>query len=66
MGTCCGGESKDMLIVGTKVKNYIKTKEVFSSADVLEALNGAVYAILDKAVERAKANGRKTVQGRDI
>ena len=61
-----GGESKDMLIVGTKVKNYIKTKDVMSSADVLDALNSAVYGLLDKAVERAKANGRKTVQGRDI
>jgi len=59
-------ESKEMLIVGTKVKNYIKAKGVMSSADVLEALNDAVYELLDRAVTRAKENGRKTVQGRDV
>jgi histone H3/H4 len=58
--------SKEMLVVGTKVKNYIKTKGVMSSSDVLDALNDAVHKLLDKAVERAKANGRKTVQGRDV
>ncbi len=59
-------EGKDMLIVGTKVKGYIKTKDLMSAQDVLDSLNAAVYALLDKAVERAKANGRKTVQGRDV
>jgi histone H3/H4 len=55
-----------MLVVGTKVKNYIKGKGVMSSADVLDALNDAVYGLLDQAIARAKANGRKTVQGRDV
>jgi histone H3/H4 len=64
MAAC--GESQEMLIVGTKVKNYIRSKGVMSSADVLDALNMAVYKLLDKAVERAQANGRKTVQGRDV
>jgi len=58
--------AKEMLIVGTKVKSYIKSKGVMSSADVLDALNDAVYELLDRAVKRAQANGRKTVQGRDI
>ncbi len=60
------GDGKEMLIVGTKVKNYIKGKDVMSSSDVLDELNSAVYWMLDKAIERAKANGRKTVQGRDV
>lgn len=64
--TCGECGTPEMLVVGTKVKNYIKAKELMSSADVLDALNGAICALLDKAVERAKANGRKTVQGRDI
>ena len=62
-GSC--GE-KEMLIVGTKVKNYIRSKGVMSSSDVLVALNAALYDLLDKAAERAKANGRKTVQGKDV
>jgi len=66
MAACGESGTKEVLIVGTKVKNYIKAKGVMSSADVLDGLNKAVYALLEKAVERAKANGRKTVQGRDI
>ncbi len=60
----CG--PKEMLIVGTKVKNYVKGKGVMSSSDVQEAINAALYKLLDRAVERAKANGRKTVQARDV
>ena len=64
--TCGSCGEKEMLIVGTKVKNYIKAQDVMSSGDVLIALNDAVYALLDKAVARAKGNGRKTVQGKDV
>ena len=64
--TCGSCGSKEMLVVGTKVKNYIKSKDVMSSADVLDALNAALYCLLDRAIERAQQNGRKTVQGRDV
>ena len=57
---------KETLIVGSKVKSYIKEQGLMSSSDVLDALNGAVYKLLKKAVKRAEANGRKTVQGRDV
>ncbi len=60
----CG--AKEMLLIGTKVKNYVKAKDLMSASDVLDELNKAVYALLDRAVARAKANGRKTVQGRDV
>ncbi len=56
---------KEMLIVGSKVKNHIKSKGLMSSSDLLDAINDAVYAMLDKAVARAEANGRKTVQAKD-
>jgi histone H3/H4 len=58
--------AKEMLLVGSKVKNYIKSKGLMSSADVLDALNEEVHECLDKAVQRAKDNGRKTVQERDV
>ena len=64
--TCGQCGAKETLIVGTKVKNYIKSKDVMSSSDVLDALNDAVYCALEKAIARAKANGRKTVQGKDV
>ncbi len=56
---------KEMLIVGSKVKNYIKSKGLMSSSDLLDAVNDAVYWILNRAVARAEANGRKTVQAKD-
>jgi histone H3/H4 len=57
---------KEQLIVGSKVKNYIKEKDMMSSSDMLDSLNEAVHELLDKAAERAQANNRKTVQAKDI
>jgi len=59
---------RDFLIVKAKVREYIKSKECNTSGDVIDgdALNDALKAILDKAIERAKANGRKTVQTKDL
>jgi hypothetical protein len=56
---------KEMLIVGSKVKNYIKGKGLMSSSDLLDQINQTVYWMLDRAAARAEANGRKTVQGKD-
>jgi len=66
MGDCGCGEKAEMLVVGSKVKNYIKSQGVMSSSDVLGAINCAVYCLLERAVERAKANNRKTVGARDV
>ncbi len=60
------GKGKEMLVVGTKVREHIKKKGLMCSADVLEAINCCVYCCLDRAAERAKENGRKTVQARDV
>jgi len=57
---------KERLLVGTKVKDYVKEQGLMSSADMLDALNECVYSCLDRAIERAKANGRKTLQPRDV
>ena len=60
------GKSKEVLCVGSKVKEYIRSKDMMCSADVLEALNSCIHCCLDQAVCRAEANGRKTVQARDL
>ena len=57
---------KEMLIVGSKVKAYVKSKGLMSSSDLLEAVNDCVYGCLDAAARRASANARKTVQARDV
>lgn len=58
----------DVLFVKSKVREYIKSKNCNTSGDVIDgpALNNAMVDILDKAIARAKANGRKTVQEKDL
>ncbi len=54
------------LVVKSKVKEYIKKKDIRVSGDFFEALNKVVKWKLDKAIERATANGRKTLRGFDL
>ncbi len=58
--------AKENLLVKAKVKDYVKSEGMMSSADMMEAVNECVYECLDRAIERAKANDRKTVQPRDV
>jgi histone H3/H4 len=48
------------------VKNVIKEKGLMCSGEVMDALNDCVHECLAKAAERAKENGRKTVQAKDV
>ena len=60
-------EEKDVLIVASKLKKYIRDKSGMScSADVLEALSDMVRVQANDAIDRARADGRKTVKGRDF
>jgi histone H3/H4 len=57
----------DVLVVASKVRSYIKEKgECNTASETIDALSGAVEKVLDKAIEAAKAQGRKTVMARDI
>ena len=57
----------DILIVVSKLKNYIKARsDMNTSADVSEALSDIVRSYCDQAIEEARAQGRKTVMGRDF
>jgi len=58
--------AKENLLVKAKVKDYVKDKDMMGSSDLVEAVNECVYECLDRAIERAKANDRKTVQPRDV
>jgi len=58
--------AKEPLVVASKVKAYIKSKGMMSSADALAALNDAVYAMLDAATARTEANRRSTVKPQDL
>ena len=56
------------LYVKSKVREYIKANECNTSSGVLDGdtFNGIIIKILDTAIRRAKANGRKTVKARDL
>ena len=62
------GASADVLFVKSKVREYIKSKGCNTSGDLIDgdSLNNAVIEVLDAAINRAKANGRKTVQEKDL
>lgn len=52
------------LIVKSKIKEVVKDLNVAS--EVAEALNEKVANLLKEGAERAKANGRRTLQARDL
>ncbi len=52
------------LIIKSKIKSAVPELNV--SAEVADALNDKVAKILLEASERAKANGRRTLQARDL
>jgi len=59
-------KKKESLIVASKVKAYVKGKKMMTSSDALGALSDRVYDMLDKAIERTKANRRSTVKPQDL
>ena len=65
--TSSGGEGAEVLIVASKLKNYIRGKSgMNTSAAVMEALSNRVRQLCDQAIENAKRDGRKTVMDRDF
>ena len=57
---------KDVLVVSSKVKGYIRGKKMMCSADAIAALSDKVYCIIDSAIARTKANKRSTVKPQDL
>ena len=60
------GSCGEPVIVASKVKAYVKGKDMMSSKDFLCQLNCAILELIDKAAARAKENKRSTVQPRDV
>jgi len=68
MAKKAGGAKPDALFVKSKIREYIKGKGCNTSGDLIDgaSLNDAIIEVLDAAIRRAKANGRKTVQEKDL
>ncbi len=52
------------IIIKSKIKSAVP--ELSVAGEVCEALNKKVLEILNEASKRAKANGRRTLQARDL
>ena len=60
-------EKSEVLVVSSKVKNYIKTNSgLNSSAAIMDILSSKVKELCDQATENAKNDKRKTVKEKDF
>ncbi|MBC7421215.1 MAG: hypothetical protein H7328_10850 [Bdellovibrio sp.] len=59
--------SNEVLVVVSKMKQYIKDlSEMNTSEDVNQMLSDKIRLECEKAIEKARADGRKTVMARDF
>jgi len=60
-------DSNEVLVVASKVKNYIKgSGDMKTSAGVLQVLSDRLRTMCDQEVESDRSDGRKTVLDRDF
>ncbi len=59
-------EEKVNLVVRSNIRKALKDKIANVAEEVEDALNDKVHEMLDRAVERAKANQRRTLHARDL
>jgi hypothetical protein len=59
--------ARDVLIVTSKLKAYVRARSGMNTSDrCVEPLSDAVRELADRAIEKARAEGRKTVLDRDF
>ena len=61
-----GKKAIPMFLVQSKLKEYIASQDCRTAGDAVDALSLEVAVLIDKAVERTKANGRSTVKATDF
>ena len=60
-------EKKDVLVIVSKLKNYIRSvSEMNTAGNVAPRLSDAIRGLCDQAIEKARIEGRKTVMDRDF
>lgn len=65
--TTSGNDNKEVLVVVSKLKNYIRAASgMNTSGSCAEVLSELVRSLCNQAIERAKNDGRKTVMDRDF
>ena len=56
----------EMFVVKSKIRDLAKKKKMNLGGDAADALSKEVQRMVDRAAERAKANRRTTIKGRDV
>ena len=56
----------EVLLVASKVRDAIRSKDCNVAGDALEGLNQWVHWLIQQASRRAQENGRKTVRAHDF
>ncbi len=56
----------EMLVVRSKVKDYVAKKKLRMGSDAMDVLNREVARVLDRAVERAREDRKGTVKSRHM
>jgi hypothetical protein len=58
---------KETLVVVSKLKKYVKdTADMNTAGNVAPRLSDIIRGMCDEAIQRAKADGRKTLMDRDF
>lgn len=53
-------------VVGSRVRAYVSQQDLKLSDETLEAINRHVHAMIDRAIERTRANKRLTIRPHDL
>lgn len=57
----------DVLVVASKIKKFVREKASFNtSAEIMDVLSRRVEQLCLEAIDKARADGRKTLKGRDL
>lgn len=58
---------QEVLIIASRLKDYIQARgDMNTSASVMDVLSDYVRVVADRAIDNARADGRKTVMDRDF
>jgi len=65
--TATANASSEVLVIASRLKDYIHARSEYNtSASVMDTLSQHLRQICDRAIENARAEGRKTVMDRDF
>lgn len=59
-------EPREIVVVGSKVKDVIKNAGLRSDGELVQAISDKVHELLAAAIERAQGNKRGTVRPYDL